>query len=95
MKIFTFSRDATRKKNVLGAWEVSLKRGRSCGIRERAPRKGHHRPPHKGHLRPLRKGKVLMLRIIQFVNGLRPSTGFFLAIVLTVTFMPCSSMSIG
>ena len=74
-KPFTFSRGAARKKNVLAAWEASLKRGRSCGIPERAPRKGHHRPPHKGHLHPPRKGKVLMLRIVQFVNGLRPSTG--------------------
>ena len=72
---FTFSRDAARK-NVLGAWEASLKRGRSCGIWERALHKGHHRPPHKGHLRLPHKVKVLMLRIVQFVNGLRPSMGF-------------------
>ena len=63
-------------KNVLGAWEASLKQGRSCGVRERAPRKGHHHAPHKGHLRPPRKGKVLMVRIVNFVDGLRPATGF-------------------
>ena len=43
---FTFNRDAARKNNVLGAWEASLKRGRSCDIRERPPRNGHHCPPH-------------------------------------------------
>ena len=68
LKLFTFSRDAARKKNVLGAWEASLKPGRSCGVRERAPRKSHRRPPHKCH--------ILMLIIVQFVNGLRLSTGF-------------------
>ena len=32
LKLFTFSRDAARKNNVLAAWEASLKQGRSCGI---------------------------------------------------------------
>ena len=94
LKLFTLSRYAARKKNVLGAWEASLNGGKSCVVRERAPRKGRHRPPHEGHLRPLRKGKeVLMLRIVQSVNGLSPSTG--LATVPTVTFMPCSPTGIG
>ena len=74
VEAFPLQRDAARKKNVLVAWEASLKPGRSCGVRERAPRKDHHRPPHKGHHRPPCKGKVLMLRTVQFV-GLRLSTG--------------------
>ena len=36
-------------------------------------RKGHHRPSHKGHLCPPHKGTVLMRKIVQFVNRLRPS----------------------
>ena len=39
----------------------------------RPPHKGHLRPPHKGHLLPPRRSTVLMLRIVQFVNGLRHS----------------------
>ena len=39
----------------------------------RPPHRGHHRLPHKRHLRPLRNGAVLMLRTVQFMNGLRPS----------------------
>ena len=38
-----------------------------------SPRNGHQRPPHKSHLRPPHKGTVLMLRIVQFMNELRPS----------------------
>ena len=37
------------------------------------PHKSYHRPPHKGPLCPTRKGTVLMHRIVQFVNGVRPS----------------------
>ena len=33
---FTFSRDAVRNNTVLATWEALLKRGRSCGVRERA-----------------------------------------------------------
>ena len=33
---FIFGRDKGRKKTVLDAWEASLNRGGSCGIRERA-----------------------------------------------------------
>ena len=29
-------------------------------------------PPHKGHLRPPCKGTVLILRFVQFLNGVRP-----------------------
>ena len=53
LKLSQLYREAARKTNVLGAWEASLQCSRSCGVRERAPRKGHCRPP--------RKGEVLML----------------------------------
>ena len=39
----------------------------------RPPREGHHRLPHKGHLHPSCKGTVLMHRIVQFLNRVRPS----------------------
>ena len=41
--------------------------------------KGHHRPLHKDHLHPPRKGKVLMHRIVEFVNEGLFINGFLLA----------------
>ena len=32
--------------------------------------KGHHRPLHKGHLHPQGIGTILLLRTVQFLNGL-------------------------
>ena len=55
------------KNNVLASWEASLKRGGSCGVRERAVASLalQRSPPSASHI-----GTVLMLRNVQFVNGL-------------------------
>ena len=82
---FAFNWDAARKKNeswveavAFGERAVGSGNGLYCsgnglwGL-------GHGlwlancRPPHKGHLRSVHKGTVLMLRTVQFMNGLRPS----------------------
>ena len=57
---------------MLAAWEGSPKGVEAVAFMKglwlaycRLPREGHYSPPHKG--------TVLMLRIVQFVNSLRPS----------------------
>ena len=54
-----------------------LKRGRSHGVRKRANRKGNHvRLTKVTFVCRAKACKILMLRIVQFGNRLRPSTGF-------------------
>ena len=75
---FTFSRDAGRK-TVLASSEASLKRGGSCGVRERAlvslPLSASQGSPPSAQRSPPspKKGTVLKRTTVQFVNGLRPS----------------------
>ena len=89
LKLFHSGRDATKKKNVLAAWEALVNWGGNCGVREQ--------DTHKGNLCPLCKVTVLLLRIVHFMNRLMPSNKwhvrqwFFLATAPTVTFMPRSS----
>ena len=76
----TFSRDAARKKNVLAVWEASLQRGGSCGVREWAveslPSSASQRSPlsasqgSPSSAAHIHVGTVLMLRPVQFANGL-------------------------
>ena len=75
VKSWTFvtnGRDATRKTNVLAAWEALLKQGGSCGVRQRAvasaPSSASQRSPPS-----VRKGTVLKLTTVGFVNGLKLS----------------------
>ena len=67
---FTFSRDATKKMNVLAAREASLKQGGSCGVCQQAAASS---PSSALQRSPLSTGKgtVLKLTSVQFVNGLR------------------------
>ena len=75
----TFSRDAGRKNIVLAAWEASLKRGGSCGVREPVvaslPSSASRRSPPYAQRSPpsARKGTVLKHITVQLVNGLGPS----------------------
>ena len=74
-------------KNFLAVWKASLKWGGSCGIRERAVAsfsssaslRSSLSASVKGHVHLLRIGTVLMLRTMQFVNGLlgHQSNGLF------------------
>ena len=104
--LFTFSKEATRKKVVLVVWEASPKSGvRTVAFVNRLwlaypdpAHKGHHNLPHKGHLHPPSQRYYSdMLRTVQFVNRLGHLTnglfvnGFILATVPTVMFIPCSS----
>ena len=72
MELFTFSRDAGRKKTVSAVWEASLKQGGSCGVCEQAvaslSSSVSQRSSPSGE-----KGTVLKLTIVQFLNKVRPS----------------------
>ena len=63
------SRNATRKKKVLAAWDASLKRVVAV-VFIKELWLAYRCPPHKGHLLLQHKGIVSMLRTVQFVNGL-------------------------
>ena len=76
LKLFHLQQGQSKEEGCLGCMRSFAKAGRSYGIRERTPRKVHHCLSHKGYLRPLCKSKVLMLRIVKFLNGLRPSMGY-------------------
>ena len=64
--------DATRKANVLAAWEALLKQGGSCGVCQHAvassPSSALQRSPPSTC-----KGIILKLTTVGFVNGLRLS----------------------
>ena len=69
---FRFSRDATKKKNGLAAWEASLKRGGNCGIHEKAVASLSSSASKKSPSSTVQI-TILMLRIVQFVKRLTHS----------------------
>ena len=67
LEFFSFSRDVTRKKNVLAVSETLLSKMKAVVFLNRLclaycgpPCKGHHRPSHQGQVR-VRDAKVLYL----------------------------------
>ena len=108
-ELFTFSRDAAMKKNILAEWEASLKRGGSCDICEQAvaslPCSISQRSPPSPSQRLL-SSIVQRYSIYAYMqictvreqtqaikNGLFVN-GFTGTTVPTVTLMPCSSTGI-
>ena len=56
---FTFSRDATRKTNILVVWEALPKQGESCGVHKWAVASSLSSASQiKGHLRPRAKAEI-------------------------------------